>query len=881
MLSGNQIREKFLLFFAGKGHTRVASSSLVPYNDPTLLFTNAGMNQFKDVFLGIEKRPYSRATTAQKCVRAGGKHNDLDTVGRTARHHTFFEMLGNFSFGDYFKKDAITYAWEFLTKELGLPQDKLYATIYQDDDEAYALWRELTPLPDERIIRLGEKDNFWSMGDTGPCGPCSEILIDRGEKYSCGPDCGIGQCDCDRFLEIWNLVFMQFNRDADGKMTPLPRPSIDTGMGLERITSVVQDVGSNYDTDLVQPILQAIEKLSGKAYHPDERGFAFRVVADHIRSCTFLISDGVLPGNEGRGYVLRRILRRAIRFGKVLGINDSFMHQLVPVVVELMGQAYPELVEKQAYVMQVIKVEEERFHETLNDGIRLAQDIVNHLKEQKLDTIPGEEVFRLYDTFGFPFDLTEDIAEEAGLKIDAEGFNRALEEQRKKARAARQEVNAWDLALLVTNLAGSLPATKFTGYSKVQDEAELLALIKDEQLVSEVKDGDEVYLLCTQTPFYPEGGGQVGDHGEIIAAAGKVVVENTKKLPDGKIVHQGVVNGSVRTGETVKLLVNPMARRDTAQNHTATHLLQKALQIVLGTHVHQAGSAVEATRLRFDFTHFTALTKEEVQKIENIVNEQIAAGLEVNTQEMSLEEARKSGAMALFGEKYGETVRVVQIEDFSKELCGGTHARFTNQLGVFKIVSEGAVGAGIRRIEAVTGSGVRHYLAEKEAMLEDLSVLVKTPVQELSHRIQGIMEELKEKEKLLEQMERKYAQMQVDRLLAQVTSVGDIPLLVSKVQARDMEALRNISDILRAKLKTGIVVLGAVMEDKVSFIVAATADVTAKGVHAGKIIKEIAKIADGSGGGKPEMAQAGGKDVSKLDEALSIAAEVIGQQLQK
>lgn len=881
MLSGNEIREKFLLFFASKGHTRVASSSLVPYNDPTLLFANAGMNQFKDVFLGIEKRPYSRATTAQKCVRAGGKHNDLDTVGRTARHHTFFEMLGNFSFGDYFKKDAITYAWEFLTKELGLPQDKLYATIYQDDDEAYALWRELTPLPDERIIRLGEKDNFWSMGDTGPCGPCSEILIDRGEKYSCGSNCGIGQCDCDRFLEIWNLVFMQFNRDADGKMTPLPRPSIDTGMGLERITSVVQNVGSNYDTDLVQPILQAIERRCGKPYYPDERGFAFRVVADHIRSCSFLIGDGVLPGNEGRGYVLRRILRRAIRFGKVLGINDPFMHQLVPVVVELMGQAYPELVEKQEYVMQVIKVEEERFHETLNDGIRLAQDIVTHLKEQKLDTIPGEEVFRLYDTFGFPFDLTEDIAEEAGLKIDAEGFNRALEEQRKKARAARQEVNAWDLALLVTNLAGGLPATQFTGYSKVQDEAELLALIKDEQLVSEVKDGDEVYLLCTQTPFYPEGGGQVGDHGEIIAAAGKVVVENTKKLPDGKIVHQGVVNGSVRTGEKVKLVVDPMVRRETAQNHTATHLLQKALQIVLGTHVHQAGSAVEATRLRFDFTHFTALTKEEVQKIENIVNEQIAAGLEVTTQEMPLEEARKSGAMALFGEKYEETVRVVQIADFSKELCGGTHVRYTSQLGLFKIVSEGAVGAGIRRIEAVTGRGVRQYLAEKEAMLEDLSALVKTPVQELSHRIQGILEELKEKEKLLEQMESKYAQMQVDRLLTQVTPVGDIPLLVSKIQARDIEALRNMSDLLRAKLKTGIVVLGAVMEEKVSFIVAATADVTVKGVHAGKIVKEIAKIAGGSGGGKPEMAQAGGKDVAKLDEALSKAAEIVGRQLQK
>ena len=879
MLSGNEIREKFLQYFESKGHTRVASSSLVPYNDPTLLFANAGMNQFKDVFLGLEKRPYTRATTAQKCVRAGGKHNDLDTVGRTARHHTFFEMLGNFSFGDYFKREAITYAWEFLTKELGLPQDKLYATIYLDDDEAYALWRELTTIPDKRIIRLGEKDNFWSMGDTGPCGPCSEILIDRGEKYSCGPNCRIGQCDCDRFLEIWNLVFMQYNRDADGKMTPLPRPSIDTGMGLERITSVVQDVESNYDTDLVKPLLQTIEHLCGKTYYKDERGFAFRVIADHIRSCTFLISDGVLPGNEGRGYVLRRILRRAIRFGKVLGINDPFMYQLVPVVVELMGTAYPEIGEKQDYVAQVIRIEEERFHETLNDGIRLAQEIVHSVKEQKLDTIPGEEVFRLYDTFGFPFDLTEDIAEEAGLKVDAEGFNRALEMQRQKARAARQEVNAWDLALLVTRLAGSLPATAFTGYSKTEDEAELLAIIKDEKLVTAADEGDEVYLLCANTSFYPEGGGQVGDHGEIIASAGKVVVANTQKLPDGKIIHQGVVNGTIKIGEKVKMVVDFSARRETAQNHTATHLLQKALQLVLGTHVHQAGSVVEPARLRFDFTHFAALTGEELQKIESIVNEQIAVGLEVTTMNMSMEEAKQSGAMALFGEKYGETVRVVQMGDFSKELCGGTHVCNTSQLGLFKIVSEGAVGAGVRRIEAVTGRGVRKYLAEKEALLEELSVLVKTPVQELSQRVQGLLEELKEKEKLLEQMEHKFAQVQANNLMANVSKVEGIPLLVSKVQVRDIEALRNMTDVLRAKLQTGIVVLGAVIEDKVNFIVAATADMTAKGVHAGKIVKEIARLAGGGGGGKPDIAQAGGKDVAKLDEALSKATEIVRQQL--
>ncbi|MDD4402729.1 MAG: alanine--tRNA ligase, partial [Desulfitobacteriaceae bacterium] len=702
MLSGNEIREKFLAYFESKGHTRVESSSLVPYQDPTLLFANAGMNQFKDVFLGLEKRPYTRATSSQKCVRAGGKHNDLETVGKTARHHTFFEMLGNFSFGDYFKREAITYAWEFLTKEMGLPEDKLYATIYQDDDEADDLWRELTSIPPERIVRLGEKDNFWSMGDTGPCGPCSEVLIDRGEKYSCGTNCEIGKCDCDRFLEIWNLVFMQYNRDAEGKMTPLPRPSIDTGMGLERITSVVQDVESNYDTDLIKPLLKAVESLCGQTYYRDQRGFAFRVVADHIRACTFLISDGVLPSNEGRGYVLRRILRRAIRFGKVLGIEDPFMDKLVPVVVDLMKGVYPAIEEKADYLAQVIRREEERFHVTLNEGIHLAQEIVHNLQEKGLTVIPGEEAFRLYDTFGFPLDLTEDIAEEAGFKVDVEGFNQAMEEQRAKARSARQEVRAWDLALTVQNLAGNLPASKFTGYELLEDAGEIGAILKDGELVAEAEDGEEVYLIVNRTPFYAEGGGQAGDMGEIAAASGQVRVENTKKMPDGKIVHQGVVSGVVSAGEKVTLLVDILARRNTAKNHTATHLLQKALQIVLGDHVHQAGSFVEEARLRFDFTHFAALTREELWKIEDLVNDKIAESLEVTASEMSLAEAKKLGAMALFGEKYGETVRVVRIEDFSKELCGGTHVRNTSQLGLFKIISESAVGSGLRRIEAVT-----------------------------------------------------------------------------------------------------------------------------------------------------------------------------------
>jgi len=881
MIRGNEIREKFLAYFERKGHTRVPSSSLVPYQDPTLLFANAGMNQFKDVFLGLEKRQFIRATSSQKCVRAGGKHNDLDTVGRTARHHTFFEMLGNFSFGDYFKREAITYAWEFLTKEVGLPKDKLYATIYQDDDEAYELWQELTNIPPERIIRLGEKDNFWSMGDTGPCGPCSEVLFDRGDKYSCGPDCAIGKCDCDRFLEIWNLVFMQYNRDTEGKMTPLPRPSIDTGMGLERITSVVQNVESNYDTDLINPLIKAIEELCQHTYYHDQQGFAFRVVADHIRACTFLISDGVLPSNEGRGYVLRRILRRAIRFGKVLGIDEPFMHKLVSNVINLMKEAYPEIEEKADYIAKVIHREEERFHVTLNEGLKLAQEIVQGLQGKRLTVIPGKEAFRLYDTFGFPLDLTEDIAEEAGLKVDLEGFNRAMDEQRQKARSARQEVNAWDLAITVQNQAGNLPATIFTGYDVLENEAEVLVLLKDGELIPEAGEGDEVYLIFERTPFYPEGGGQAADTGEIIAARGKIRIVNTKKMPDGKIVHQGITSGVINTGEKVKLFVNEAARRNIANNHTGTHLLQKALQIVLGDHVHQAGSFVEEARLRFDFTHFASLTAEELHKIEDIINEKIADSLDVKTKEMTLDEAKRTGAMALFGEKYGEIARVIQIEDFSKELCGGTHVRNTSQLGLFKIVSESAVGSGLRRIEAVTGQGVRQYLAGKEADLEELASLLKTPVPEIPQRVRGLMEELKQKEKVLEQLEHKFAQLQVKETFEQVKKVQDVSLLVSRVEARDMETLRNMADMFRDKLGSGVIVLGTVMEEKVNFVVTATKDVTVKGVHAGKLIKEIAALTGGGGGGRPEMAQAGGKDVTKLAEALSAVTKLVENQLKK
>lgn len=879
MLTGNEIREKFLSYFESKGHTRVASSSLVPHNDPTLLFANAGMNQFKDTFLGLEKRPYIRATTSQKCVRAGGKHNDLETVGRTARHHTFFEMLGNFSFGDYFKRDAITYAWEFLTDVMGLPADKLYITIYKDDDEAGDLWKEIAHVPPERIIKLGEKDNFWAMGDTGPCGPCSEILIDRGEKYGCGPNCGIGKCDCDRYLEIWNLVFMQYNRDESGKMTPLPRPSIDTGMGLERITSVIQDVDTNYDTDLLRDIITAIEDLSGKKYYSDMRGFPHRVIADHIRSCTFLISDGVLPGNEGRGYVLRRILRRAVRFGKVLEIDKPFIYTFVPVVVELMQGAYPEIREKADFVAKVIRTEEERFHETLNDGIKLAQEIIRNVRAKGWDTIPGADIFKLYDTFGFPLDLTRDIAEEAELKVDQAGFDEAMEKQRTRARAARQDAKAWDLALSVTNLTGHLQPAEFTGYQEMARASRLQALIKEGELVQEAADGDEVYALTDATPFYAEGGGQSGDKGYIRAAQGEIEVLNTLKMPDGKIVHQGIVAGRIKQDEQVKMEVDSRLRLSTARNHTATHLLHKALRKVLGEHVHQSGSAVDPERLRFDFNHLSALSEEELQQVEKLVNAQVLAAKDVCTQEMSMNEAKKAGATALFDEKYGDKVRVVEVPDFSMELCGGTHVRNTAQIGMVKIVSEGAVGAGLRRIEAITGSNVLAYLEEDEKLLDGISALLKAPRHEMLNRIQALLEENRLKDKKLEQMEKASAKNQVEEYLAKTIKIKDIPLLAVQVEASDMESLRNMADMFKERLKTGIVVLGTVVDDKVALVAAATKDLLPQGIHAGNIIKEVAAMTGGGGGGRPDMAQAGGKDKEKLPAALAEVPRIVEKQL--
>jgi len=872
----NEIRKAFLEYFEKRGHAVVSSSSLVPVNDPTLLFINAGMNQFKDVFLGIDKRNYSRAATAQKCVRAGGKHNDLDTVGRTARHHTFFEMLGNFSFGDYFKREAIAFAWEFLTVWAGLPKDKLWITIYEDDDETELLWQEVAGVAPERIVRLGEKDNFWSMGDTGPCGPCSEIHYDRGEDYACdAPECALGVCDCDRWLEVWNLVFMQFNRDENGALTPLPRPSIDTGMGLERLASLLQNVDNNFDTDLFVPLMANIEKMTGIKYDRGEKGFPFRVIADHSRACTFLISDGILPSNDGRGYVLRRILRRAVRFGRSLGIEEAFLYKNVDVVCEIMKDAYPELEEKKEFVKEVIKMEEGRFHMTLNEGLRKVEDIVNNVKDKGENIIPGEEAFMLYDTYGFPLDLTEDVAEENQLTVDTEGFNQMMQEQRERARRANKSGGAFVQEVSISELLFSLEAgpTIFTGYETTNDESEIIALIKDEYLIDKGVD-EGVLLVSRSTPFYAESGGQVADSGVISGLNGSFIVENVLKV-GAWIVHQGKVEGSIVNGEKISMQVDEDARLDSARNHTATHLLHKALREVLGEHAQQKGSLVEPSRLRFDFSHLSALTPEEVLRIENIVNQFILQMHEVNTQVTGLEDARKLGAIALFGEKYGEQVRIVQVGDVSMELCGGTHVKNTGQIGIFKILSEGSVGSGLRRIEAYTGRGAMNYLNGVEKTLKEAASNLRVAPAEVEHKIENLQQTIKEYEKEIENLKRKLSRMSSGDLINKAYDFSGSKILIEKIEAQDANTLRQNAEMLKEKLGSAVVLLAGVGQGKVFLVSFASKDLVERGIHAGKIIGAAAKIAGGGGGGRPDMAQAGAKDESKLDEALAAARDMV------
>ncbi|GFO68647.1 alanine--tRNA ligase [Geomonas limicola] len=875
-MTGKEIRAQFFSFFQSKGHTLVESSNLIPKNDPTLLFTNAGMNQFKDVFLGLEKRDYVRAVTSQKCVRAGGKHNDLENVGRTARHHTFFEMLGNFSFGDYFKKEAIGFAWEFLTGHMGLSKDRLYVTVYNDDDEAADIWHQQEGVPRERIYRFGEKDNFWAMGDTGPCGPCSEIFWDNGPGTGCGSeDCAVG-CDCDRYMEIWNNVFMQFNRDKDGTLTPLPKPSVDTGMGLERISAVMQGVTSNYDTDLIQGIIRHIETLCGKKYRANEKDdVSMRVIADHARATTFLICDGVLPSNEGRGYVLRRIMRRAARHAKMLGVGEPLLYRVVDAVNLMMGEAYPELLERESYVKRVILAEEERFNETLDRGLAMLNEETARLKAAGEKVISGEVIFRLYDTFGFPVDLTADIVEAEGFGLDEDGFVLCMEQQRAKAREHWKGSGEQGLAAIYKELHGSGVRSSFVGYTQQIAFAPVSAILKDGILVEEANEGEEVEVVTVSTPFYGESGGQMGDTGTISTGRGHLSVTSTSRPFTDLIVHRGIVtSGTVAVGEAAELKVDHPSRAATARNHTATHLLQAALRQVLGDHVKQAGSLVGPDRLRFDFTHFSAMTAGELREVETLVNGYIVTNSPVDSVEMASSEAMASGATALFGEKYGDVVRVVRVGEISSELCGGTHVKGAGEIGLFKIVSETGIAAGVRRIEAQTGMGalaVVHALEDEQRVI---ATLVKAEAGAVVDRVDKLVAAQRELGREIETLQARLNATKSADLIQQVREVGGVKILSVKVDG-DPKGLRELSDTLKEKLGSGILVLGTADGVKANLLVAVTPDLTGR-FKAGDLIKAIAPIVGGNGGGKPELAQAGGSKPENLAEALEAVYKIVG-----
>ncbi|SFB86138.1 alanyl-tRNA synthetase [Pseudomonas citronellolis] len=868
-----EIREAFLRFFEEKGHTRVASSSLIPANDPTLLFTNAGMNQFKDCFLGLEKRAYTRATTSQKCVRAGGKHNDLENVGYTARHHTFFEMLGNFSFGDYFKRDAIHYAWEFLTSDkwLNLPKDKLWVTVYASDDEAYDIWTQEVGVPAERMVRIGDNkgapyasDNFWAMGDTGPCGPCTEIFYDHGADIWGGPP-GSPEEDGDRYIEIWNNVFMQFNRTADGVMHPLPAPSVDTGMGLERISAVLQHVHSNYEIDLFQSLLKASAEAIGCA---NDDAPSLKVVADHIRSCSFLIADGVLPSNEGRGYVLRRIIRRACRHGNKLGAKGSFFHKIVAALVAEMGEAFPELKQQQAHIERVLKTEEEQFAKTLEQGLKILEQDLGELKGS---VIPGNVVFKLYDTYGFPVDLTNDIARERSLTLDEEGFEREMEAQRERARSA--SAFGMDYNALV-KVDGD---TRFLGYQGVSGAGQIIALFKDGKAVEKLNEGEEGVVVLDQTPFYAESGGQVGDCGTLSGAGVRFDVRDTTKAGGAHLHHGIVAQGSLSVGAAVKAEVDANVRQATALNHSATHLLHAALRQVLGDHVQQKGSLVDSQRLRFDFSHFEAIKPEQLKRLEDIVNAEIRANSEVETEETDIDTAKAKGAMALFGEKYGDQVRVLTMGGgFSVELCGGTHVGRTGDIGLFKITSEGGVAAGVRRIEAVTGAAALAYLNGAEEQLKEAAGLVKGSRDNLLDKLAGLLERNRQLEKELEQLKAKAASAAGDDLAGSAVDVAGVKVLAARLDGLDGKALLALVDQLKNKLGSGVILLGGVFEEKVVLVAGVTQDLTAR-LKAGDLMKQAAAAVGGKGGGRPDMAQGGGTDAGKLDEALALAKAFVEQ----
>lgn len=867
-MKSSDIREKFLKYFEDNGHKRLASSSLVPSNDPTLFFTNAGMVQFKDVFLGLDKRPYKRATTSQKCMRVSGKHNDLEQVGVTPRHHTFFEMLGNFSFGDYFKKEAIAYGWEFLTKTVGIPKDRLYVTIFDDDDDAEKLW--IPHVAKDRIFRLGEKDNFWAMGETGPCGPCSEIHFDRAP----GKKVAKKDISSDRFMEIWNLVFMQFERGANGKTTPLAKPSIDTGMGLERLTAVLQGVEGNYETDLFMPIIKKIEDITGKKYQKSygqaNHDFSVRVIADHIRSSVFLIADGVQPSNEGRGYVLRRIIRRAIRHGKMLGQGKPFFAPIAHIVIDEMGGAYPELIQHRAFIEKVIAHEDERFYQTLSSGLGLLNEAFADLKKKKQAFVPGEIVFKLYDTYGFPKDLTVDISTEHGLTIDEKGFEELMQGQRDKARGAWKGSGEEKVEGVYKELAAKGIKSKFVGYEKETCEAKVIACITPSPSMEEGRgEGGHVIKFITDiTPFYGESGGQMGDVGVAVADGAKITVTNTiKPLPD-LIVHEGVVeSGVLKEGMKLTLAVDSEHRAKIKRNHTATHLLHKALRSTLGEHVKQAGSYVGPCRLRFDFSHFQAMTDEELTAVESEVNGIIRKNIPVNVSELSYDDAVKRGALAFFGEKYGAKVRLVEAEGYSMELCGGTHVSSTGDIGMIKILSESSVASGVRRIEAITGEGVEKYINEMKSSLEDAAAELKSNVSEVPVRIKKLVERIK-------QLEKQAGAAPLSRADASIEEINGVKAIIAKVDVPDVNSLRGLADNYKQKVVSGVVVLGAVVNEKPSLIACVTKDLTSK-FNAGDIIKKLAAIVGGTGGGRPDMAQGGGADASKLDAALSEARKML------
>ena len=872
----NELRKMFLDFMESKGHLVMKSFPLVPQGDKSVLLINAGMTPLKPYFTGAEKPPRTRVSTCQKCIRTG----DIENVGKTARHGTFFEMLGNFSFGDYFKREALNWSWEFLTQVVGLDPDRLYPSVYVDDDEAFQIWNKEIGIPAERIFKFGKEDNFWEHG-AGPCGPCSEIYYDRGEKYGCGkPGCTVG-CDCDRYMEVWNDVFTQFENDGNGNYTELKQKNIDTGMGLERLAVVVQDVDSIFDVDTICSLRNLVSKISGKEYGvKHEYDVSIRLITDHIRSATFMISDGIMPTNEGRGYVLRRLIRRAARHGRLLGIEGAFLSKLSEEVINGSKDGYPELEEKKDFIFRVLTNEENQFNKTIDQGLRILGDMEEDMNQAGEKTLSGANAFKLYDTYGFPLDLTKEILEEKGYQVDEDGFKVAMDEQRKKARDAREVTNYMGADATVYDQIDTSVTTEFVGYDHLTFDSKVTVLTTETEVVSSLMEGQKGTVFVEQTPFYATMGGQVGDTGVIQTANGRFVVEDTIKLRGGKFGHVGYMeSGMISEGETVSLIVDSQARKDTEKNHSATHLLQKALKVVLGAHVEQKGSLVTPDRLRFDFAHFQAMTSEELSKVEDLVNEKIQASLPVNTNVMDIEEAKKSGAMALFGEKYAQKVRVVSMGDFSKELCGGTHVANTGEIMLFKIVSEAGIAAGVRRIEALTGKGVIEYYKKQEEMLQEAAKALKANPSQVVEKIQHLQSELKAVSSENESLKSKLAQGALGDVMDQVVEVKGIRLLAAKVEGVDMNGLRDLGDQLKEKLGEGVVVLAAVNDGKVNVLAMATDAAQKAGAHAGNLVKAVAAIVGGGGGGRPNMAQAGGRNPEKADEAIAAAAGILEGQL--